>query len=208
MDEGSGNGVVSGIKKLSGTYGLLHLVWALISGLFIGYIFILVLPIAISAMASGRGITLSVLEIGADNSCEHAPEMISNAASNNELALYKDYIDRLLGQRNFAQSKSFAQSGSTPAVDSYVPTEQVLKDAFSNIETLSRNRKAAFDAIIARCFKETSTSEIFTWNVVFLVLGLVTTILIFAFALITTLAGARWPWESAPKSGSTSSHSL
>ena len=199
MDEGNKDGLASGIRKLTGTYGLLHLAWAVISGLFIGYVFILVLPIAISAMASGRGITLSVLEIGADNSCEHAPEMISSAASNNELALYKDYIDRLIGQRNFAQSRSFTQSGSPLAVDSYLPTDQVLKDAFSNIETLSRNRKAAFDAIIARCFKEAPTSEIFTWKVVLLVLGLVTAILMFVFALITTLAGARWPWERAPK---------
>ncbi|HEX5516363.1 MAG TPA: hypothetical protein VFX32_02080 [Pseudolabrys sp.] len=162
-----------------------------------GYLALIALPVALTAMASGRGITLSGLEIGPEKVCDHVGEIIIAAANNNELAVFDSSIGRLLQQMDSALKQTSSRS-ELAARASAGQSDQLLalvREAVSTQTKISQSRQQALDKITAKCLQRDDPKETFRFPVICLVLASMAMFLLFAYFVIGTICGARWPWQ-------------
>lgn len=182
---------------------------AILTAVIFGYLALIALPVALTAMASGRGITLSGLEIGPEKVCDHVGEIITAAANNNELAVFDSSIGRLLRQTNLALKQVSSQS-ELAARTSAAQSDQLLalvREAISTQTKISQSRQQALDKIAAKCLQRDDPKETFRLSIVFLVLASMAMFLVFSYFVIGTICGSRWPWQPGPVTPLTASGS-
>ncbi|MCS3726175.1 hypothetical protein [Bradyrhizobium betae] len=173
---------------------------AILTAVIFGYLALIALPVALTSMASGRGITLSGLEIGPEKVCDHVGEIITAAANNNELAVFDSSIGRLLLQMNSALNQVSSQS-ELAARTSAAQSDQLLalvREAISTQANISQSRQQALDKVTAKCLQRDDPKETFRLPVICLVLGSMAMFLVFAYFVIGTICGSRWPWQPRP----------
>ena len=155
---------------------------------FFGYLLILALPVALSAVSSGRGVTLSGLEISPNKACEQAEGLLTGSAPNNELGLYNELIDKLLRSSESALMLANAQKSQVEP-NLFLKRAQDIFELIGSARTeqdkISQERTNAFEAIKQNCLqREQRIEHVLTGKVLILVLGLTFSVLsFFAFVL-------------------------
>lgn len=154
------------------------------------YLMFVTLPVGLTAIASGRGVTAWGLEISPNKACEHAQEILANSTVNNEVALYgtlakdllasSDTILLSLGKENDAQrSELIAQSNRIFAQ---------MNEAQQAQAAIANGRLAMFNAINDGCLKRVAGNQAtISWQVTFLVLGYMLLLVWFANTLVKFL---------------------
>lgn len=155
---------------------------------FFGYLLVLAMPVALSAVSSGRGVTLSGLEISPNKACEQAQGLLTGSAPNNEIALYNELIDKLLRSGESALLLANAQKSPEAAAPYLKRADEIsslVRPARTEQDRISRERTTAFEAIRQNCLqREQSIEQVLTGKVLVLVLGLTCSVLSFvAFVL-------------------------
>jgi hypothetical protein len=185
---------VNALAGLSEAWKVTCFFTALILVGFVGYLLIIAMPVALTAVSSGRGITLSVLEIGSNKTCEHAHEILANSATNNEIAVYENLIERLLSNSESALVYANAPQSGEAAARFLTRSNNILEmvsKARAEQDEISRGRKDVFDAINRGCLQRDPDYQTgLTWKVVFFVLGLMSLLLTFAYCAIVRICRA------------------
>lgn len=171
----------SRLKEIFTSAPSLHVWAALISSVIFGYFIALALPVAMTAIASGRGITLSVFEVGSDKVCEQAPATIAIAANNNEVALYNSVIDRLIAAGNQASS---ADPNRAKEMGAY------LKETLDHQRSLSLARTHALNVIAKRCFQPENTEGMFSGRVIGFWIAIMVMLFLSLFLSTAFISGA------------------
>ncbi|WP_371420517.1 hypothetical protein [Tardiphaga sp.] len=185
--------LVKAFGRLSETWKVTLFVTGLILILFAGYLLTIAMPVALTAVASGRGITLSMLEIGSNKTCEHAHEILANSTANNEIALYNNLVEKLLKNSESALAYGNSQTGdaSLRLVDRSKTVLEMANQARVEQDAISKGRRDVFDAVNHGCLqRDPGYQKGLTWEVTWLVLGSMFLLLAFAYCAIVRVCRA------------------
>ncbi|KWV59759.1 hypothetical protein AS156_30535 [Bradyrhizobium macuxiense] len=180
-------GWVEDLTQLSNGWKAALFSAAVLLALFACYLLLIAMPVALTAVSHGRGITFWVFEIGPNRTCEHAHEILANSAANNEIALYGNLAETLLR----SSENSFVLEHAPPADAGDTSRSSKILAMLNQVRTtqdkLAGEREAIFKAIDRGCLQpleEPGQQTTLTWKMVSLVLGALLLLLAFAYFVI------------------------